>query len=82
MKKLTYLIIGLSVILMLVSCSGDEEAEIILPEERFEAYIELWREYNFDQMYDMLSEETKATYNREEFVDRYQKIYQDLEVDE
>lgn len=82
MKKLTYLIIGLSVIFMLVSCSGDKEAEIILPEERFEAYIELWREYNFDQMYDMLSEETKATYNREEFVDRYQKIYQDLEVDE
>ncbi|GAA4072245.1 penicillin-binding transpeptidase domain-containing protein [Amphibacillus indicireducens] len=82
MKKLTYLIIGLSVMFMLVSCAEDEEAEVILPEERFEAYVELWQDYDFDQMYDMLSEETKATYSREEFVDRYQKIYQDLEIDE
>ncbi|HHU19875.1 MAG TPA: penicillin-binding transpeptidase domain-containing protein [Bacilli bacterium] len=82
MKKLTYLIIGLSVMFILVSCAEDEEAEVILPEERFEAYIELWQDYDFDQMYDMLSEETKATYSREEFVDRYQKIYQDLEIDE
>lgn len=81
MKKLTYLLISLLAIFTLVSCS-DEETEIILPEERFEAYIQLWHDGNFDQMYDMLSEETKATYSRADFVDRYQKIYQDLDIDQ
>lgn len=61
-------------------CSNDEE--VILPDQRFEEYVELWQEQNFTDMYDMLSEETRETYSREDFVDRYEKIYQDLEIED
>lgn len=74
------MIVALLAVLLLASCSNDQE-EVILPEQRFEEYIQLWREQDFSEMYDMLSEETQATYDREDFVDRYEKIYQDLEIE-
>src|SRR5690625_5137565 len=82
MKRITYLLLFLFAIVFLVSCSTEEteEEEIILPEERFEEYVQLWRDENFTDMYEMLSDETKATYGREDFIDRYEKIYQDLEI--
>ncbi|WP_440894758.1 penicillin-binding transpeptidase domain-containing protein [Amphibacillus sp. Q70] len=79
MKKFTYIIVALLVIL-LAGCSDDEE--VILPEQRFEEYIQLWQEQNFTEMYDRLSEETQETYSQEDFAERYQKIYQDLEIED
>ena len=81
MKKLSYLFMIVLSLFILTACLQDDE-EVILPEERFEEYIQLWRDYNFEDMYAMLSEETKATYSKADFIDRYEKIYQDLEFEE
>src|SRR5699024_11506264 len=34
-----------------------------------------------DQMYKRLTEDTKNTVDPEDFIDRYEKIYEDLEID-
>lgn len=72
MKKLSYLFMIVLSLFILTACLQDDE-EVILPEERFEEYIQLWRDYNFEDMYAMLSEETKATYSKADFIDRYEK---------
>lgn len=85
MKKFTKLLLIFIAVGLLVSCAeeeAEEEKEIILPKQRFEEYVQLWRDENFSEMYKMLSEETLAEYTEEEFVDRYEKIYQDLNIDE
>lgn len=82
MKKLKLLVFTLILIPLLISCAQDEEQEeIVLPEDRFEEYVQLWKEENFTAMYDMLSIETKETYGEEDFIDRYEKIYQDLGIE-
>lgn len=48
--------------------------------DRFNEYVSAWEKQQFDQMYSMLDSETKSTYPTDQFVDRYQKIYQDLQI--
>lgn len=50
------------------------------PEDRFSEYINLWNEQNFTDMYDYLSADAKKNITEEEFVNRYTKIYKDLEI--
>lgn len=75
MKKMMLLVILLSLFL-LAACSDEE----VKPEERFTDYVEHWLNQDFNAMYQMLSDQTKTTYSSEAFVDRYEKIYQDLSV--
>lgn len=58
----------------LAACSNDEETA----SDRLETYVDYWQEENFTDMYEMIS--NKEHYATEDFVDRYQKIYNDLEV--
>lgn len=68
---------ALLLIMFLAACSKDDG---ITPNERFDAYIDLWQDEDFKAMYDMLATDSTDAYPTEEFIDRYQKIYDDLNV--
>lgn len=50
------------------------------PEDRFATYIKLWNEQKFDKMYDYLTDGSKEVITKEDFTNRYQKIYDDLQI--
>ncbi|MCJ0932603.1 penicillin-binding transpeptidase domain-containing protein [Virgibacillus halodenitrificans] len=75
MKKVI-LLISMLLIIFLISCSNDE----VTPNERFETYVKQWNKQKFEDMYNMLSTKTKETYSPENFIDRYDKIYGDLNI--
>ncbi|MFS8630961.1 MAG: hypothetical protein LOD92_07375 [Bacillales bacterium] len=77
MKKPFKLLLIVLSLLIISSCSKNERKD---PYELVETYVDLWQEYNFTKMYDMLSETTKQQYKTEDFIDRYEKIYQDLGI--
>lgn len=60
------------------SCSKTEENS---PYKTLEEYVALWEEQNFTEMYKLLTEKTRDQYDTEDYIDRYTKIYQDLEID-
>lgn len=62
--------------MFITACSGDE----ITPQERFNTYVKQWNDQNFDKMYDMLAVSSKDKYATDQFVDRNQKIYEDLGI--
>lgn len=72
MKKLVAAIL---LILLLAGCSKEPT-----PQDRFSNYIALWNEQKFDKMYDYLSTDAKEKITKEEFTNRYQKIYDDLQI--
>ncbi|SHP74493.1 cell division protein FtsI/penicillin-binding protein 2 [Mycobacteroides abscessus subsp. abscessus] len=74
MKKFIWLLL-VSIILILTSCNKEP-----VPEEQFSTYVKLWNDQKFEEMYDYLSAEAKDTINKEEFVERYKKIYSDLGI--
>ena len=74
MKKLV-VILFLLVVFALVGCSKEPT-----PEERFSDYIALWNKQKFDKMYDYLSKDAKQNITKDEFTNRYQKIYEDLQI--
>lgn len=67
----------LLLVIFLTACSEDEE---IKPEDRFVDYVDHWHEQDFDAMYQLISASSQEDYSTEDFIDRYQKIYQDLEI--
>ncbi|MBS4196937.1 penicillin-binding transpeptidase domain-containing protein [Lederbergia citri] len=74
-----FVLISLSLILssLLVACNKEKEAK---PEDRFAEYVKLWNEQKFDKMYEFLSTDSKENITKEDFVDRYKKIFGDLEI--
>ncbi|MET3682273.1 penicillin-binding protein [Alkalibacillus flavidus] len=77
MKKLLLFVVMLIVV---AGCSNDEEP-IVLPHDEMADYIALWEENAFDQMYQTdLTEATKETFAKADYVDRYRNLYNDLEV--
>ncbi|SHF89744.1 penicillin-binding transpeptidase domain-containing protein [Ornithinibacillus halophilus] len=78
MKKIAFIMLVILTILF-VGCSKDDD-EVITPNDVFNTYTDHWQEENFSAMYDMLTEESQQEYPSEQFIDRYQKIYEDLEI--
>ncbi len=70
------LVLVIFVLMMLLSACSEAPT----PEERFSAYIKLWNEQKFSEMYEKLSSSTKETISKEEFVSRYEGIYKDVSV--
>ncbi|WP_130859688.1 penicillin-binding transpeptidase domain-containing protein [Gracilibacillus phocaeensis] len=71
MKKIAWLIIlGL---VALVGCSNDDIAK---PEDKLQEYVDLWNQQDFTEMYTMVPEDVEG-----EAFNRYEKIYQDVEVE-
>lgn len=75
--KKTLFVIGLLLMMFTIGCSN---INIEKPTTLLDDYIKKWEETDFTTMYDMLTDEAKETYNQEGFIDRYEKIYGDLEV--
>ncbi len=82
MKKI---ITGFFIILiLLVGCSNEDEVleeKELTPYDFLADYIELWEQYDFQTMYnDFLLDRTKAKYSYEDFGERYEFLYDVLEV--
>ncbi|MGG3469511.1 penicillin-binding transpeptidase domain-containing protein [Neobacillus pocheonensis] len=76
MKKIFgILLIVLMSALIIAGCSKEPT-----PQDRFSDYIALWNQQKFDKMYDYLSNDAKQKITKDEFTNRYQKIYQDLQI--
>ncbi|MDC3412207.1 penicillin-binding transpeptidase domain-containing protein [Aquibacillus sp. 3ASR75-11] len=63
---------------VLTACSNEDE---VTPDDVMKEYVDNWNEQKFSEMYDMLSNESRELYPTEKYVDRYQKIYNDLQVE-
>ncbi|UOQ48323.1 penicillin-binding transpeptidase domain-containing protein [Gracilibacillus caseinilyticus] len=70
MRKLSILL--LFIVLGLVACSNEEQ---VRPEDRLQQYVDYWNEQDFEQMYEMVQDVEK-----DQFVERYQKLYGDIEL--
>ncbi|MEH6904646.1 penicillin-binding transpeptidase domain-containing protein [Neobacillus drentensis] len=62
-------------VLLVAGCSKEPT-----PQDRLTKYIALWNEQKFEQMYDYLSTDAKEKITKEEFTNRYHKIYKDLQI--
>jgi penicillin-binding protein 3 len=69
------IIAAILLILLVAGCSKEPT-----PQDRFSKYIALWNEQKFDQMYDYLSTDAQKKITKEEFTNRYHKIYKDLQI--
>ncbi len=74
MKKSLWLFIIL-VLLVLTSCNKETQ-----PEDQFLSYVKLWNDQKFEEMYSYLSTDAKDSIKKEEFVERYKKIYNDVGI--
>ncbi|WP_449355474.1 penicillin-binding transpeptidase domain-containing protein [Virgibacillus natechei] len=77
MKKVIAFIAVMFTVL-LAACSDDSPT----PNERFATYVEHWNNQEFETMYGMLSSESAEAYPIDAFADRYNTIYQDIDVSE
>lgn len=68
-----FLIIGF---IFLSACSNEGDKL----DERIGTYIDLWNNERFSEMYQMLSKDALEEYPSETYVDRYEKIYSDLNI--
>ncbi|HLR73864.1 MAG TPA: NTF2-like N-terminal transpeptidase domain-containing protein, partial [Virgibacillus sp.] len=77
MKKRILLLLTFSLfIMMTIACSEEK----VSPNDRFNSYIDHWHKNDFEKMYQMLADEALDVYPTEEFIDRYAKIYEDLDI--
>lgn len=79
MRRICLLLLSLTAILF-ISCSknDDERSKLI---DMINTYTDHWQNHEFEKMYNMITEEAKETYDTEQFIDRYQKIYEDLQIE-
>ncbi|WP_025783463.1 penicillin-binding transpeptidase domain-containing protein [Sporosarcina sp. D27] len=76
MKKLLCAISILFVSILLTGCKEKET-----PGDRMQAYVSNWNESKFSEMYnDFLNTDTKEMFDADEFVDRQEKLAEDLEI--
>ena len=74
-----WFLVSLFLVFALVATGCNKEVQ---PEDRFTEYVKLWNDQKFDKMYDYLSEEAKGKISKEDFTNRYTKIYKDLEIED
>lgn len=76
MKRFIAIIFISILFLITTACSENR----ISPNEIFDTYVDHWNKENFDKMYAILSSESAEKYPTVDFVDRYQKVYDDLSI--
>lgn len=69
-KRVLGIFIGIILCITLNGCSSISKAE-----KSFEKYKEFWVKKDFNNMYIMLSSETKKNISEEDFIRRYNNIY-------
>lgn len=75
MKK-SLLLMPLLFFAFMTACSSND----VTPNEQFSVYAQEWNEENFGKMYEMVSSDSQQDFPKEKFVDRYEKIYEDLAI--
>ncbi|MCQ6274657.1 penicillin-binding transpeptidase domain-containing protein [Bacillus sp. V3B] len=77
MKKSHIRFIGILLLFigLLAGCNNESQ-----PSDRLSQYIKLWNEQKFEDMYGLLTSTAQETVTKEEFVNRYEKIYKDLQI--
>src|SRR5699024_9980578 len=65
---------------ILIGCSKEDNEEETTPADRFDTYVDKWNEQAFTDMYDFLSKDASKTYSAEDFTDRYENIYEEIDV--
>ena len=50
------------------------------PEELLKQYVSYINEQKYEEMYDLISEESKNTISKEDYISRNQKIYNGIEM--
>ena len=77
MKKTTIIVLCMLLISLgiLAACNKGPQ-----PADRLSQYIKLWNEQKFAEMYDYLSDKSQQSITKEAFVERYKKVYNDLEI--
>ena len=81
MKKM--ILLGLLFSLLILSgCT--EEDEPLSPEDPLELYVERWEQGNYEDMAELLGEESRNLIDQQEwdFGERYEKVYSDLGISE
>ncbi|WP_158589626.1 MULTISPECIES: penicillin-binding transpeptidase domain-containing protein [Clostridia] len=76
MKRIWLRVVLIS--LLLLGTSGCFKSED--PEDIYQAYLASWKQMDFEKMYQYLSQATKEKVSKEQFVNRYKKIYQGIEA--
>ena len=66
-------------LLFLLSLAGCSKAD---PMEAAQAYLSLWSEENYFNMYDMLSTASKSSIDQETFVKRYNNIFSSIKLND
>src|SRR5690625_7397008 len=77
MKK-SLLLIPLLFFAFMTACSSND----VTPNEQFSVFTPEWNEENFGKMYEVVSSDSQQDFPKEKFVDRYEKIYEDLAISE
>ncbi|MGG5255162.1 penicillin-binding transpeptidase domain-containing protein [Neobacillus sp. SM06] len=76
MKKwLAFLLTFAVLVSVAAGCSNNPT-----PQDRLAEYVKLWNQQKFDKMYGLLSTNAKKSISQKDFVNRYKKIYRDLQI--
>src|SRR5690606_7144141 len=51
------------------------------PKETANAYLEAWKQGNYQDMYELLSVESQSSINQQDFVNRYTNIFSAIKLD-
>ncbi len=70
------LILFIGLIVLLAACSEKPK-----PETTFERYMKAWEQQDFQKMYSLLTDESQKNITEKDFVERYAKIYSDIEAE-
>ncbi|WP_160112539.1 penicillin-binding transpeptidase domain-containing protein [Salicibibacter kimchii] len=74
MQNKVHIFVCMLFILALGACSGGPQ-----PKAAFETYASDWENENFENMYEQLSTETLENVSPEDFVDRYEDVYENIQ---
>jgi len=77
MNRIVKVVSVLGILLIFLTACSEEPK----PEVAFKEYLSNWEERNYEEMYDQLATEVKNEVNKQDYVERYTKIYSDIEVD-
>ncbi|PHC39641.1 MecA protein [Bacillus pseudomycoides] len=75
MKKI-WILLFFCFTFILVGCNKGETSE-----QAFEAYVKLWNDKKFADMYDQLSKHAKESISKKEFTEKNEKIYEGIGVE-